>query len=325
MAGIPSGMAPATFDYLLRFTMAHEGATPFMYNNWPLKNANRDVTVGVGIAVFSEDHAVRPDIRSLFRVKATGEPASDPEMRAEFRRVYDLPRTAGNLFTDYQDKSPLEIPDAEMRRSLSDKMSEFWDQRGQTFADFASIPAQAQVALASWNYGARLRNAPNMCNAVRSGDFVEAAKQSFVPGWDGQKNEGHRRLLMNAATIAREGLDNTLLPPMGGPFKPPPMISASGSALLESPVGEWNVRVEAWLWVYSFESKSGTRTVRWTDPYNNMTGTGSWNVAGDKLHIAWQSGSRDTWNAPFNPARSTGSCFMTGSGKTFSLVAVKRD
>src|SRR6516165_10451575 len=41
MPAIPQGMSTQTFEYLLKFTIAHEGDTPFMYNNWPLKNSER--------------------------------------------------------------------------------------------------------------------------------------------------------------------------------------------------------------------------------------------------------------------------------------------
>ena len=50
---IPQGMSEDTFEYVIQFTIAHEGDTPFMYNNWSAKNKNRDVTIGVGYALTS--------------------------------------------------------------------------------------------------------------------------------------------------------------------------------------------------------------------------------------------------------------------------------
>jgi len=58
MSSLPSGMSDATLNYLITFTVAHEGDTPFMYNNWPLKNPNKDVTVGVGRAIDDENMAL---------------------------------------------------------------------------------------------------------------------------------------------------------------------------------------------------------------------------------------------------------------------------
>ena len=79
----PPGMSAATFEYVVIFTIAHEGDTPFMYNNWPLKNPKKDVTVGVGHALFSENEATSPDVRRMFTVKKTGRPADPGEMLQE--------------------------------------------------------------------------------------------------------------------------------------------------------------------------------------------------------------------------------------------------
>ncbi|MGA2779683.1 MAG: hypothetical protein ABSF94_19180 [Steroidobacteraceae bacterium] len=227
MSSLPSGMSDATLNYLITFTVAHEGDTPFMYNNWPLKNPNKDVTVGVGRAIDDENMAASAEIRSMFTVKATGLPASPQEMKTEFRRVYDLARTADNLHSDFEAKSPLKMDRGAMLRSLADKLLNWWDQKGQSIPDFAAIPAQAQVALMSYNYGARLRTAPKMCAAVNSKDFTAAAKESLVPGWDPQKNAAHNKLFMNAAMIVAFGRDVATLPPVIGPFKPPPDLDLS--------------------------------------------------------------------------------------------------
>jgi hypothetical protein len=103
-------MSADTFEYVMQFTEAHEGPTNFMYNNWPEKSPVIDVTVGVGISVPTEDDAVKPGVMSLFRNKATKNPATGPEMRAEFKRVKDTKRIGGNLYTAFRDPSPLEIP-----------------------------------------------------------------------------------------------------------------------------------------------------------------------------------------------------------------------
>jgi hypothetical protein len=224
MAALPEGVAQETFDYLLAFTIAHEGDTPFMYNNWPLKNARQDVTAGIGLAIPDEAYAASDEIRGMFVVKATGEPASPDDMRREFRRVAALPRTPRNLFSDYQARSPLQMDRDAMLRSLFDKMLQFWSVSGAEFPDLAEVPAQAQAALLSYNYGLRLRAAPRMCQAVRDGDYATAADESRISGWDARKNEAHRVLFLNAQAIVDGDLDLGLLPPMEGPFKPPPAL-----------------------------------------------------------------------------------------------------
>ena len=50
-------MLQETFDYIIAFTIAHEGDTPFMYNNWPLKSPTPDVTVGVGRSLRTANEA----------------------------------------------------------------------------------------------------------------------------------------------------------------------------------------------------------------------------------------------------------------------------
>lgn len=236
MQAIPQGMSQQTFDYLLAFTTDHEGDTPFMYNNWSAKNENPDVTIGVGHALTSlpkttigpgqftcaAGEGEAASVRTMFRVRATGQPPSRDQMIAEFRRVYNTERIGGNLFSAFQAPSPLEMDRDAMLDDLRDKMLYWWARKGhQDFPDFAAIPAQAQVALMSYNYGARLSSAPLMCDAVRANSYTEAAKQSSVPGWYPKKVEAHKRLFLNAAVLIL-GKDVNMLPPIFGPFQPPP-------------------------------------------------------------------------------------------------------
>ena len=174
MASVPPWMSADTFEYVLQFTEAHEGETNFMYNNWPAKSPTKDVTVGVGLSLRSENDAVRSDIIRLFKRKSDNEPASPEDMRAEFRRVNDTQRIGGNLYTAFRDPSPLYIPKSLMRPNLRENMLTFWDQRGSSanFPDFPTIPAQAQVALMSYNYGARISRAPKMCKAIKDGGSI---------------------------------------------------------------------------------------------------------------------------------------------------------
>jgi hypothetical protein len=219
---VPQGMSLDAYNYLLAFTRAHEGYTPFLYNNWPIKNPNRDVTAGVGIAVPDRDTAASDKIRLLFRMKGTNLPPTPEEIKKEFDRVYDQPRTDGNLHTDFEDKSPMYIPPDQMLKSLDAKMLLCWDQRVVQFRDFAGIQAQAQVALMSWNYGMRLSTRTAIRDAVNDGDYFTAAKECVVGLWDPRKNAAHQRLFGNAGLIMMGKKDLNLLPPISGPFKPPP-------------------------------------------------------------------------------------------------------
>jgi hypothetical protein len=306
-------MGPNTLEYVLAFTMAHEGDTSFMYNNWPLKNPNRDVTAGVGRAITDENMAASDEIRSMFTVKATGQGASPEDMRAEFRRVYDLPRTANNLWSDYRDKSPLQMDRDAMLGSLRETLLGFWDSKGQSFPDFATIPAQAQVALMSFNYGIRLSGAPKMCNAVRASDYAEAAAQSFISTWDQQKNEAHKKLFMNAATIVHDGIDLKTLPPMAGPFKPPPTVSGGTSALGQL-AGKWSVAIGDWKGLFFFDANGG---VSWAESDYSQKHSGRWSVNGNNLEWKFQDpGDFRTFTLPLplNATNASGTILPAGQG-----------
>ena len=212
MADLPDGMSQEAFDYLLAFTREHEGDTPFMYNNFPLKSPTLDVTAGIGISVPTEDAAARPDVIGMFTFKESQEPVDEVSIRAEWQRVASIERTTDNLFTAYRDASPMEILPEALLDALTTKMLQFWSARGRNVANFDEIPWQAQVALVSINYGLRLTKFPKMCTAVEGNDFATAASESHVNGWDERKNKGHNILLMNAAIIVRDGRSFDLLP-----------------------------------------------------------------------------------------------------------------
>jgi hypothetical protein len=326
-------MSNETFEYVIQFTIAHEGDTPFMYNNWSAKNTKRDVTIGVGYALTSvpmeklndgtstckagEREAASEAIRGMFRVVETGATANPTDMITEFRRVYNTERIGGNLFSAYRDKSPLEMDREAMLRLLREKMLGFWEQRGRDFPNFQTIPAQAQVALMSWNYGLRLRGAPHMCDAVLAGDYLTAAKETRVPGWDGQKNDAHRRLMLNAAAIMRNGGDRNKLPPMQGPFKPPPAEPGAETTLNTIPLGlpgRWTVTIGGWRGLFFFDQSGG---VSWANHDHAPKHAGRWSVNGSRLEWKFRDpGDFRTFTAqlPLDPSGVSGTILPAGQG-----------
>jgi hypothetical protein len=319
---IPDGMSDDTFEYVLKFTALHEGVTPFMYNNWSEKNTKRDVTVGVGYAVTSETHAASPEIRLTFRVKGTSKTASDPEMRAEYRRVYNTERKNGNLYTAFQAPSPLEMDIAGMYSLLRKKMLEFWDSRGRNIPNFGSLPAQAQVALMSYNYGLRLSAAPHMCDAVRDGNYQTAAKESYIKDWAGHKNAAHRRLILNAGAIIRTGADPAKLPPLGGVNTPvllePGVVDLGAEATLNKVptglTGRWMVTIGDWRGVFFFDAGHG---VTWANSDYAPKHTGRWSVNGGRLEWRFKDpGDFRVFTAqlPLNPGQVSGTILPAGQG-----------
>lgn len=103
----------------------------------------------------------------------------------------------------------------------------------------------------------------------------------------------------------------------GGPFPLKAMKIDVGQL-----VGRWKVHVDKWTWNYDFDSQGG---VRWTDsnPYNNMTGKGSWMLTNNRVLVSWAPASttREEWYMPLKAINQDGKCFMQ-AGK-FDLKAEK--
>jgi hypothetical protein len=315
-------MTTETFEYVVNFTIAHEGDTPFMYNNWPVKNPRqKDVTIGVGHALPNADEAVRPEILRMFTDPETGSAPGTERMRQEFEWVEKTPRTGGNLYSTFQNaprdgKKPLVMNRAAMLLDLRSKLIEFWSQRGTVLPNLLGVPAQAQAALLSYNYGARLFSAPDMCAAVRAGDFVTASDQANVPIWDQQKNHAHRVLFLNAAAILASGGDVKKLPPANGPFKPPP--SEPGAAALDAVYsmlpGKWAVTIGDWRGQFFFE-ESGD--VSWAETDSSPKHKGQWKVNGRQVEWKFNdAGDIRTFTVPTPLAIGTvsGTILPAGQG-----------
>jgi hypothetical protein len=96
--------------------------------------------------------------------------------------------------------------------------------------------------------------------------------------------------------------------------------SNTDKTALTSPVGEWNVKVGRWYWIYKFAEKS---SVTWRDPFNGMNGKGKWKMGDGTILIDWSPAkSRDTWYLPLDPADQKGKAYVDGEG-TFKLAATK--
>lgn len=85
------------------------------------------------------------------------------------------------------------------------------------------------------------------------------------------------------------------------------------------PIGRWRVKVDRWVWEYTFAAKGA---VSWIDPFNKMTGKGKWRVIGETITFAWdQSTTKETWNLPLDPRDQRGTCVM--KGKTYEVHATR--
>jgi hypothetical protein len=86
-----------------------------------------------------------------------------------------------------------------------------------------------------------------------------------------------------------------------------------------SPVGEWRVRVDPWLWIYKFDANGN---VTWRDPFNNESGKGKWQIHPGTISLTWHnSATTESWNLPIQPSNQKGKTKM--SGKTYEIHAVR--
>ena len=180
----------------------------------------------------------------MFRKKSGGN-ASEEDMRQEFRRVNDLPRTAGNLRSDYQCKSPLKMDREMMLRDLREKMLSYWGQKGQSF--------------------------PNL---------------------------------------------NTL-PPMTGPFKPPPSVSGGTTTLNtihRQLAGRWAIGIGDWHGFFFFDANGG---VSWAESDYSRKHAGRWSVSGSRLEWKFRDpGDFRTFtiSLPLNTTEASGTILPAGQG-----------
>ena len=78
----------------------------------------------------------------------------------------------------------------------------------------------------------------------------------------------------------------------------------------ENPVGDWNVGMDKWRWIYTFNADG---SVKWRDPFNNESGTGTWRISAGFITFVWAGSTTvEKWNLPINPTGQTGTAIMKG-------------
>ncbi len=71
---------------------------------------------------------------------------------------------------------------------------------------------------------------------------------------------------------------------------------------------KWTVHVHKWTWIYTF---TGRGSVSWKDPFNGMTGQGTWRIEGGKVVTRWlHSKTWEAWDTPIDPLAARGKCHM---------------
>jgi GH24 family phage-related lysozyme (muramidase) len=197
--GRPTGITPDLWLRLLNFTKQFEGITDFLYND---RSTPQLVTCGVGKLVKDVGAAIA--LKRSFVNPSGGEPSED-EMRDDYAAASAMKRDdpPGNLF-DFATVTVLRMPWPKITELLGTAMGERVNTmlRMADFADFATFPADAQLACASIAYGSwqYAIQAP-LRAAVRARNWADAAKDYRSPGWDAQKDAAHVRLFRSAAGL----------------------------------------------------------------------------------------------------------------------------
>jgi hypothetical protein len=94
---------------------------------------------------------------------------------------------------------------------------------------------------------------------------------------------------------------------------------AATMAFDEEPAGRWQVKVDQWTWIYTFDANGN---VSWLDPFNQKTGKGTWKVNPGEISFSWtNSTTKESWTLPLRPTAQPGKCTM--DGKTYDLSAAR--
>lgn len=94
---------------------------------------------------------------------------------------------------------------------------------------------------------------------------------------------------------------------------------AATLAFEDEPAGRWQVQVDKWTWIYTFDPNGN---VTWLDPNSKESGRGTWRINAGKITFAWtNSQTKESWDLPLKPTAQTGECTM--SGKTYDVNAVR--
>lgn len=223
----PTSMNQATWDYLLKFTLAHEALIPHMYNNRAAEDQKQDVTCGIGFLLVSPEAAVS-GYKDMFFDPATTIAATDDQIKADWKTASEILRK-GVSVAEYAQKCKLRMHTDKvtdkMAQILKAKLASTLAAHTEISSRFAEFPAQAQVACASLFYGYALSKMPNFKGCLAIGDFCGAAGESKLNGASARKNNAHKILLENACRIVEGELDFDTLPTK---FDPPEIIQLPG-------------------------------------------------------------------------------------------------
>jgi hypothetical protein len=210
----PEGMRQSAWDYLLAFTVRHEGAVLHMYNNRATETAKQDVTCGIGVLLESRDVAARGDVMSMFYDPATGGAPTSDQMRADWDAASKLLRTSKNLaeygVVCHMRMNPQRVNDRMATILRDQKLPALL--RIKEYAGFKDMPGAAQAFCLSFAYGRIPFDFPKMNACVGAGDWKGASGQCRLRGGSEAKNRAHANLLLFAQRVVDSSLNFDTMP-----------------------------------------------------------------------------------------------------------------
>lgn len=184
------------------FTAPIEGVVPFLY-----LDVRGLVTTAIGCLVDPVAYAMVLPFKRLDGSAATREEIAEEWHKVKFRQ--DLAHKGGMA---YRGITSLRLTQAAIDELVGKKLDQIDDHLSRRFVDYASWPADAQLALLSqaWAIGPAF-NWPMLVAALRARDFIMAANEAHIsehgnPGV-APRNRANRVLWRNAAYVLGEGLD----------------------------------------------------------------------------------------------------------------------
>jgi len=237
MAIKPAGMRQSAWEYLLKFTEAHEGPIRHLYN---AKTSEVDVTLGIGISLPSQTSAMAAGIVALCfdpatELTATPEQLKTDRLKASTMMIPGNQRSfnpATGELSPFAQNCLMRMTLEKVRSSVQAKLVANFNGGKSSHIDhypgFETYPAEAQVAIVSFNCCIPAINTfPLLGMAISNGDWHTAARQCWISGASSRKNRAHQILFTNAARVVEQNLDldsiadtNKVDPPVIRPFVP---------------------------------------------------------------------------------------------------------
>ena len=206
----PKQMAKSTWDYLIKFTLHHEGTVTHMYHNFPLGSKYPDVSCGIGFLLAGDKTPSAGTLKDWVKhfSNADGSPASDDQFKADWEAAYKISRKTqpvGGVISEFKAECKLTlnagIIKPKMAQLLVNKLNTELNRPPIKDVDFWKLPAVAQIAIASVSYGFSPTKMPNFGTALKAKKFSAAASEIQLSNMSDIKNYDHWLLMKDAEYI----------------------------------------------------------------------------------------------------------------------------